>query len=454
MRFYVSASIKAVVAALAVAIMPGLAIAQDSCNATISVSAGGGGELFMGEPIPIVIDIGAGQVLDAGQPGYLDISEFEYKLDCNDGETLETCTDAGNTVDFIEDSLWTDCTDEQDPAQQVSLDMDENPDTDEMIVFTPAGGHVIRNDSDLTCQVGFDIVVEAVAPGNNNRVVELTGWINAGGDGGNVGVCSNGNVASAEASVAFNFNVTSTFRVTKDFSDDNTDPVEVHIRCDAGLPLYQSHMLVEGSTVDFTVKDYRPGDLDCQVWETPVDNYVPTYTASATTGVGTPSDDADGCYYSAVEGGGFLCAITNVAGPGDLTVNKEWILGESDGEGLELIAPVTIGCDQPILENDVQTSPDYWYVMRTLEGEIDSITIAVDTSNGDALCEAIEGEMPSGVFVDNGCSAVTVTSGQEASCLITNTMFFEGIPTLSQFGMAILVLLTLGVGMVGFRRYA
>jgi hypothetical protein len=34
------------------------------------------------------------------------------------------------------------------------------------------------------------------------------------------------------------------------------------------------------------------------------------------------------------------------------------------------------------------------------------------------------------------------------------TAFYEGIPTLSQYGMAILALLMLGIGMVGFRRYS
>jgi hypothetical protein len=40
-----------------------------------------------------------------------------------------------------------------------------------------------------------------------------------------------------------------------------------------------------------------------------------------------------------------------------------------------------------------------------------------------------------------------------AGCTFTNTLFFEGIPTLSQYGLAIMALLMLGVGFVGFRRF-
>ncbi len=36
----------------------------------------------------------------------------------------------------------------------------------------------------------------------------------------------------------------------------------------------------------------------------------------------------------------------------------------------------------------------------------------------------------------------------------TNTRIYEGIPTLSQYGLALMALLMLGVGLVGFRRFA
>lgn len=58
------------------------------------------------------------------------------------------------------------------------------------------------------------------------------------------------------------------------------------------------------------------------------------------------------------------------------------------------------------------------------------------------------------VEVDNGCTNLTVSVGQGAACTVTNTVFFEGIPTLSQYSMAILALLMLGIGVIGFRRFA
>ena len=57
------------------------------------------------------------------------------------------------------------------------------------------------------------------------------------------------------------------------------------------------------------------------------------------------------------------------------------------------------------------------------------------------------------VEVDDGsCQSMTVLPGVGASCTITNTRLYEGIPTLSQYGLALMALLMLGVGFVAFRR--
>jgi len=46
-------------------------------------------------------------------------------------------------------------------------------------------------------------------------------------------------------------------------------------------------------------------------------------------------------------------------------------------------------------------------------------------------------------------------AGKTITCTVTNTsVFFEGIPTFSQFGRAIMALLVLAVGLVGFRRFS
>ena len=70
-----------------------------------------------------------------------------------------------------------------------------------------------------------------------------------------------------------------------------------------------------------------------------------------------------------------------------------------------------------------------------------------------ANCWVNEDVWDSSVEVDNNCNDLDVVIGDGDSCTITNTVWFEGIPTLSEYGMAILALLMLGVGFVGFRRF-
>ena len=54
----------------------------------------------------------------------------------------------------------------------------------------------------------------------------------------------------------------------------------------------------------------------------------------------------------------------------------------------------------------------------------------------------------------SGCENVMYMPGNhDGACTMTNTVFLQGIPTLSQYGMAIMALLMLGVGFVGFRRF-
>ena len=46
-------------------------------------------------------------------------------------------------------------------------------------------------------------------------------------------------------------------------------------------------------------------------------------------------------------------------------------------------------------------------------------------------------------------------AGNTITCTVTNTfVFFEGIPVLNRYGLALLALLMLGIGVIGFRRFS
>jgi hypothetical protein len=448
-------------AAAAACLLPAHLLAQvDECNAQINAGTEEDILYFLNEPVGIVIELGAGVVVNTSPDGdpdhYLDIPQFTYDLDCTE-EGLPGCVDAGNTVVFDAGSVATDCTDENNQPIVFLTGQVGN-----QVTFTPSPGSYIRNLSEQTCTVTFDVIVTGVSGDNpEKQIVELAGFASTGDA---AATCDNGLTAGAEATVRFDLStVVTTFWVTKDFSDDNPLPVDVHLRCNTGLPLEQSFTITDPAVngqwpgVAFVVHAYESSQLDCQVYEDPVPNgYAPSYAAGVNGGVAADVfADEDGCWFEGVVSGGFTCAITDTAEPGEFTVTKYWLISGAEGDEVSEQAWVQISCDDDILTVDgVPVGFQTQTVSALLSGDGDSVTIEVDTTDGTANCSATEDITQSGVESDaSDCGPRPIPAGGSSSCSITNTVFFEGIPTLSRYGLVILTLLVLSAGLVGFRRF-
>jgi len=238
---------------------------------------------------------------------------------------------------------------------------------------------------------------------------------------------------------------TAVFKVTKTFSDGSTDNVDVALTCTAGLPLQQSFTIAGGdpSGVSFTVTDIAPGGATCTVEE-----------SGGPDGYTTVMNGGTGCSWDGVTGGVFICSIENIADAATFTVSMEWVVdAQGGGNAFDDEVPVTIWCDSEISPFTGTDSGD-WYYETTL-GDGDSAVVTVDTTAGSASCWATQDAMQvGGVESTDDCGPQPVGAGEPVSCTFTNSLFYEGIPTLSQYGMAILALLMLGMGFVGFRRFA
>jgi hypothetical protein len=247
------------------------------------------------------------------------------------------------------------------------------------------------------------------------------------------------------------------FTVTKDFTDDNPSGVMVYIDCDTGLPLQQDFEIFDAvdSEVTFVVTSYLPGTMECTIIEEPVpDGYSGSYVAgpgpSGVAGSITGGDTA--CVFSAVIGGTFTCEITNAANPATFTVYKEWIILNNGGDEVIEYAAVTIMCDRIIAGGDYNSDLGHWYKSGNL-GDGQYLSATVDTTGGPATCWAAEQINQSGVESSDDCYPREIAAGGSSECTFVNTVFFEGIPTLNQYGLALLALLMLGVGAIGFRRF-
>lgn len=239
------------------------------------------------------------------------------------------------------------------------------------------------------------------------------------------------------------------FLVTKTFSDGTIRDVQVAISCNDGFVNADTAVISSDGqdSFRFVVTDFIAGAMDCEITEE-----------------ATPGYDTDSCTFTDVTPGQYQCALGNDANDATFIVNKVWDLTGAVGAEVDQRAMITISCNNVITSVTGGTIPDYMrplaidlpppnFTTRQLDGD-GEIVVTVDTSDESAICSATETIMASGVEPTSDCGARTIAAGETSECTFTNTVFFEGIPTLSQYGLALMALLMLGIGMVGFRRFA
>ncbi|MDX1556313.1 MAG: IPTL-CTERM sorting domain-containing protein, partial [Xanthomonadales bacterium] len=258
------------------------------------------------------------------------------------------------------------------------------------------------------------------------------------------------------------------FEVEKVFTDGNPGEVEVTLTCNTGLPLQQTTTISPGSGVNFVVVDFESGEMNCEVTETDAAGYVPSYFDGTST-------SAESCAYDNVEGARtFTCVITNTPAPVPVEIEKLWIV-EGDGalQSVDMRYDLTLLCNavivggQPLYgepgplcpasalasspQNQPASDPENWCLVFHGNGP-QVFEAEVIPHYPSSQCSVVETLEDLSVEVENGCLELEVSAGSGASCVVTNTVFFEGIPTLSPRMLGILALLMLGAGLVFVSR--
>lgn len=263
--------------------------------------------------------------------------------------------------------------------------------------------------------------------------------------------------ALAQAQVTARFDVGLAWVDTDLGAGVNTSERSVTIACTTGLPLTQTAMVSSGNNVEFVLTSLTDLDaVDCTI----------SQTAGAPAGytewhaqVGDPAPPAagalGGCAFddaNALEDND--CTLINQAQAGSFTVGTVWNITGSEGEIPDYDQTVRYECNETF-SGASGTGP--YFTTKSFSGpnpEARSITGIVTRVDGGTLCTAEDGIVASAVeTVENCSSAKSIGPGGSNSCTFAYTVFFEGIPTLSQYGLAIMALLMLGVGFVGFRRF-
>jgi len=252
---------------------------------------------------------------------------------------------------------------------------------------------------------------------------------------------------------------TAQFVVQKRFVDSNNiTPVTLNLSCNTGLPLNQSITvqpndgLFNQYEVNFIVESFGDGQMSCTVTETPVAGYTPTYTCLGESACGEAQSSASCVFNGVTIGSENLCQVQNYPSPVDFTVIKEWLatageVGESD------ISEIELECAN-VFDGDGKSNGNSMHWNWTVQGNSSRTGVVYPDFDGSTACRATESTAFSGVEADNGCADwIPVLIGDATkSCTIINTVFLEGIPTLSDLGKLLFALLMLGSGFIAIRR--
>lgn len=269
-----------------------------------------------------------------------------------------------------------------------------------------------------------------------------------------------------------------TFTLDFDFDDGNPMAAMAHYSCNGGLPIKDDQVVTDGNAINFVVTQAEnPTAIDCRVWVDEIANYTSDHHCSncADFDFDENNPDGTGCFFSSVQvGEQNTCYVNMDADDAILTINKEWDFVGNAGNTLDIdfegrirvctdSSGVLVGANQQngqwctgcLVTGPGADSCDFTFTganwegnaVRIFEQNFDS-AIEVDISD----CVKI-GPVRDGSNGSQGGRADDIFNGDTPECTIYNTVFFEGIPTLNQYGLAIMALLMLGVGFVGFRRF-
>jgi hypothetical protein len=235
--------------------------------------------------------------------------------------------------------------------------------------------------------------------------------------------------------------------------------VVVEIVCNTGLPLTQEATISSGpgNGVVFVVKELvETAGVECTINEKQGVN--PGFVEWGVSNGQIPQDlMLGGCIFTGDSDvlGNMIefneCILVNQARPATLTVTTDWFV-DGGGEVIEL-AEIFFKCNEQFFPGGLLALDGYWYEDFGLVGD-GEVTITVNTrTDGTAACTVSDKVESSAVESSSTCGTFLLEPGEDVVCGYEYTVFFEGIPTLSQYGLAIMALLMLGVGFVGFRRF-
>jgi hypothetical protein len=168
---------------------------------------------------------------------------------------------------------------------------------------------------------------------------------------------------------------------------------------------------------------------------------------------GTCSSNANNCsFLDAKANQSHLCLVRNNPKPVEVKVSPEWYFGVAE-EATDESINVKLLCTG-LLDGDgiwVDETMRWSWILQSDSPEVTASVVPV--FDGSTKCETEVFTTYSSVESASTCdhpSPVLPMSG--LTCVVSNTVFFEGIPTISRSGLFLFAFLMLITGAIAYRR--
>lgn len=253
-----------------------------------------------------------------------------------------------------------------------------------------------------------------------------------------------------------------TFVVRKQYADGNNEnPSTYNFSCTSGTvtnstrTIFPEEIGFGPNQITFVVDNLPAGEVECEIEEVPLAGYTPSYECDSKSSCSTNQGAGPCTFQSVTDGPQGLCLVSNHVNPVELTVTKEWLYYGPESEPLDS-ANIRLFCSS-VYDGDGESNTAGimswdWPFNGNPSSQVATI---YPQYNGNTRCWTEEHNISSAAESDSTCDEpVSVLLGDsKLSCVVTNTVFYEGIPSLNAIGLALISVLLLMTGLVSVRRY-
>jgi hypothetical protein len=224
---------------------------------------------------------------------------------------------------------------------------------------------------------------------------------------------------------------------TVKFLADNGFPrqLEVELVCSAGISESMGAELAPGQPARLVFADFHSAAASCDIRARLPRGYRAVYASE-----GDPENTSgpDGCRFTGVAPGHeAACVLQVTQEPVKIMVYKKWI----GGSGRAIPVRIRLDCESGSYSGDRQIdegAPDGWEIR--------------DIDPDGVLCNVYEEENDSYRPDIIDCQGLFIVPGRGEECTMVNTRIVKRIEMLNRYGVVVMILLVLAVGLLAMKR--